>query len=311
MKDTTMRTKALRTVAALTVASCALLAGTEKTASAQEIQLTGPLAGAPSVRKMRVYRQGRIQFEPSASFTLLDEYQRTILVGGCVNFNITDWLAIGGWIAGGVVHTTTGLTDHIEEVTNDPVTGRRGALPPDGNGEPNNYPTNISVNNLLTRSSIGSPFKNQLGTINSVISPQITLVPFRGKLAIFQKIFVDTDLYIHLGLGLTGLQERGECGGTGQKPCTDPTTFSRTSRMAVGPTFGLGINLYTGELVNINLEYRAFPFSWNRGGFDQRGAGNNGKFPDNIVNSDDRTFKFNQAITVGVGFTFPKPKTSE
>jgi len=106
---------------------------------------------------------------------------------------------------GGVVHTTTGLSDHIEQVTNDPIVGRRGALPPAGQGEPNTFPTNtttpanISTNNLLTRSSIGAPFKNQLGTINSVISPQITLVPFRGKLAIFQKIFVDTDAYIFGG----------------------------------------------------------------------------------------------------------------
>src|SRR6478672_6879479 len=77
---------------------------TSRSASAQEIQLTGPLAGAPAVRQLRLHRAGRFEVAPTVSFTLLDEYQRTILVGGRVNFNITDWLAIGGWIAGGVVH---------------------------------------------------------------------------------------------------------------------------------------------------------------------------------------------------------------
>jgi hypothetical protein len=279
------------------------------TASAQEIQLTGPLAGAPAVRQLRLHRAGRFEVAPTISFTLLDEYQRTILVGGRVNFNITDWLAIGGWIAGGVVHTTTGLTDHIEEVTNDPVTGRRGALPPDGNGEPNNYPTNISVNNLLTRSSIGSPFKNQLGTINSVISPQITLVPFRGKLAIFQKIFVDTDAYIFGGPAFVGLKERSDCPND-TADCTG--VFTTSTRTAIAPTFGLGLSFYMGQFMSLGLEWRGLPFAWNTGGFDTRGGAPDGRFPDNKINKDDREFKFNQLLSVSLGFYFPtKLKSSE
>src|SRR5205823_12958369 len=113
-----------------------------------------------------------------------------------------------------VVHTTTGLSDHIDEVTNGDgaTTGRRWT-------EPNTYPNNISVNNLLTRASIGTPFKNQLGTIQSVISPQITLVPFRGKLAIFQKIFIDTDAYIFGGPAFVGLKERADCPSTDVPHC--------------------------------------------------------------------------------------------
>ena len=109
----------------------------------------------------------------------------------------------------------------------------------------------------------------------------------------------------------SGLQERGDCGQSPTTPCTDQKTFALQSRTAIAPTFGLGLNLYTGDLVSINFEYRALLFSWNRGGFDQRGGGSNGKFPDNQINSDDRTFKFNQMLTLGVGFAFPKPKLSE
>ena len=49
------------------------------------------------MRKLRLYREKRIEVAPAASFTLLDEYQRTILFGARLNYNITDWLAIGAW----------------------------------------------------------------------------------------------------------------------------------------------------------------------------------------------------------------------
>jgi hypothetical protein len=255
---------------------------------------------------MRLHRAGRFEVSPVISFTLLDEYQRTILVGGRLNFNITDWLAIGGWIAGGVVHTTTGLSDHIEEVTNGP-NGRR-------NTEPNMYPNNISVNNLLTRASIGSPFKDQLGTINSVISPQITLVPFRGKLAIFQKIFVDTDAYIFGGPAFVGLKERADCPSTDVPDCNGAPNapFPTSNRTAIAPTFGLGLSFYMGQFMSLGLEWRGLPFAWNTGGFDTHGGAPDGRFPDNKVNKDDREFKFNMLLSASLGFYFPtKIKSSE
>jgi len=55
-------------------------------ANAQEIQLTGPLKGAPAVRAMRMYREGRFEIAPAASFTLLDEYRRTILAGARLTY---------------------------------------------------------------------------------------------------------------------------------------------------------------------------------------------------------------------------------
>ena len=81
---------------------------------AQEIQLTGPLKGAPAARHMRLYREGRFEISPTVSFTLLDEYQRTILVGGRIDYNIKDWLAIGVWGAVQAVSMETDLTDQID-----------------------------------------------------------------------------------------------------------------------------------------------------------------------------------------------------
>jgi hypothetical protein len=272
----------------------ALLLGvvaTSRSASAQEIQLTGPLAGAPAVRQLRLHRGGRFEIAPSIAFTLLDEYQRTILVGGRLNYNVTEWLALGVWGAFGAVKTTTGLSDHIQQVTHDRRVGPM--------AEPNDYPGNISINNLLTRASVGDPFKNQLGTIKTVIAPQITLIPFRGKLAIFQKIFVDTDAYIFGGPAFVGLQEREDC----ETDCANH--FGTQTRTTIAPTFGLGLSFYMGKFMNLGLEWRGLPFSWNTGGFDNRGGAPDGRFPDNKINADDREFKFNMLLGVNLGFSFP------
>ena len=273
------------------LAGAAVIAGTltavAGSAQAQEIQLTGPLAGASPAKHLRLYREGRFEIAPTVSFTLLDEYRRTIFLGGRLQYNIKDWIGIGVWGAYGAGSITTDLTDQIDK------TATRGSPLTSSNVTPGN-------------------FGDQTARMKWIAAPQITITPFRGKLAIFQKIFVDTDAYIHGGVAFVGLDERADCGDSGQVGCTDPKSFDLASRTAIAPTFGLGLSFYINKLLSLGAEYRAVPFSWNRGGFDSRGAGNNSKFPDDKVNSDDRTFKFNQMITIAVGFHFPtSPKISE
>ena len=258
----------------------------EPLANAQEIQLTGPLKGAPAVRRMRQYREGRFEIAPTASFSLLDEYRRTILVGGRLTYNIKDWIGIGVWGAFGAISSTTDLTDQIQK-----------EAPRDARTAAN-----------ITRGQ----FEDQTAKISYVAAPQITFVPFRGKLAIFQKIFVDTDFYVSPGVAFVGLQERAFCGDKGQKACSDASTFSLDSRTAIAPTFAVGLTFYTSDFISLGVEYRALPFSWNRAGFDQRGGGNNNKFPDNKVNDQDQTFKWNQMITIAIGISLPtKPHISD
>jgi len=256
--------------------------GASGRATAQEIQLTGPLAGAPAVRQLRLHRAGRLEVAPSISFTLLDEYQRNILAGGRLSYNLTEWLGIGVWGAYGVVHTTTGLSDRIQEVS----ANRRATEDPG------------STNNLLTASSLGPNFKNQLGTINWVVAPQVTFTPFRGKLAIFQKIFVDTDAYFFAGPAFIGLKERADC-----TSCVGQ--FATATRMQVAPTFGFGLTFYMGKWTSLGLEYRGLPFAWNTGGFDTRGGAPDGRFPDNQISKDDRVFKLAQMISVNFGIYLP------
>jgi|CZKU01.1.fsa_nt_gi outer membrane beta-barrel protein len=290
-----MTRRFVKTVLASLAVVCAVSAA--GAANAQELQLTGPLKGAPAVRHLRLYRQGRFEIAPTVSFSLLDEYRRTILAGATLSYNITDWLALGIWGGAGVASLTTDLTDKIDGL----------------GGAPRDQLTAINV--AHSKSPFGqnpnSPasFADQTAKMSYLVSPQVTFTPFRGKLAIFNKIFVDTDLYVAGGVAIVGIQERADCVAS---KCNAPSSFDLQSLTKVAPTFGVGLDFYPSNFVSFGAEYRALPFSWNRSGFDSRGAGPNGNFPDQQVNSSDETFKFNMLVSIHIGFSFPTaPKISE
>jgi len=286
-------------------------------AHAQEIQLTGPLAGAPAVRHERLYRAGRFEIAPTVSFTLLDEYRRTIFVGGRLQYNITDWFGFGVWGAYGAGQIDTNLTSEIDQSTLGSAC-TNAMCTPGGAAIPRGIETAVNLNHTLIPQGAGkpdafgwAPFSAQVGKWNWVLAPQVQLTPFRGKLSIFEKIFVDTDAYIHGGVAFNGIQERENCGdGNGDPLCIDPASFALKSRVAVAPTFGIGLHFYFANFMSLGVEYRAVPFSWNRSGFNTA-TGANG-LPTDTVTSADHTFKFNQMITVEIGFGLPpKPAISD
>ena len=271
------------------VAGLALLAVAER-AEAQEIQLTGPLAGAPAVRKLRLYREGRFEFAPAVTFSLLDEYQRTIFLGARLNYNFTDWLAFGAWGAyGGLIQLTTHLTDEIQDVNE----GRQGLPVTD-------------LNRRLTAVNMGPEFEEQLGSLDWVVAPQVTVVPFRGKLALFSSIYVDTDLYFFGGPAIVGVTERADCEGN----CA--SSFDTASRVAIAPTGGLGLTFYINKWSGIGFEGRVMPMSYNTGGFDAAGAGKDEAFPDNNISDVDRRFQLNPTLTLSWNIYLPtKYRVSE
>lgn len=274
----------------------------ESTASAQEIQLTGPLAGAPAVRQLRWYRNKRFEIAPTFSFTLLDEYKRNFLVGARLQYHFTDWLGLGVWGAYNVVKWDTALTDSIEEIN-----VRRWADERDGD------PLN-TVDRNASLFSVGYQFPNQLGVIQWMAAPQITGVPFRGKLAIFEKLFVDIDMFFFVGPAFIGLKERADYTvadlsdqektvlGPNGKPIR---SYPMASRVAITATFGGGFNFYPLDVFGFGVEYRATPFSWNYSGFDSRGGPPNDKGGDMKIDSDDRLFRMNQMISVTLNFMLP------
>jgi outer membrane beta-barrel protein len=279
---------------ALALGATAALTVTEH-ANAQEILLSGPLAGAPAVRKLRLHRQGRFEISPTVTFTLLDEYQRTILFGAKLGYNFTDWLQVGVWGGYGAIKTSTYLTDQIQE--QNAVRVARALQNP------------LDIERRLTAVNLGPNFNDQLGSINWIISPQVEVTPFRGKLALFQSIYLDTDLFFFAGPAIIGLKERADCT---ECASDNKTPFPMASRIAVAPTFGAGFSFYINHWSAVGFEYRLMPFSYNTGGFDTAGGGKDAAFPDNKITSDDRRFQFQQLLSLSFKINLPtKERLSE
>jgi hypothetical protein len=307
---TSGQTRARKWLTALTLGAtlgtASLFVGVEQ-ASAQEILLTGPLAGAPSVRKLRLYRKGRFEIAPTWSFTLLDEYQRQMFLGARLTYNIVDWLGIGAWGGQSLVETPTSLVEKIQTVNEQ----RLAADAPTAANPNARRDGQQSIERTLTQINMGPDFKDQLGTIDRIIAPQLTLIPFRGKIAFFQNLYADTDLYIFGGPAFVWTTERADC--TSCVPVADATAqpeqgaapFPMEERMTLTPTFGAGLTFYINKFLSFSVDWRALPFSRNTGGFDNRGRDPDSKFPDRQINSDDREFKFNQLLTLGIGVHLP------
>ncbi len=291
----------LRISIMVAVASCLLLGdglrpGTHS-AHAQQVQVTGPLADAPSVMKFRLWRKNRLQLEPFFAFSFGDDYSRSLLFGGELRFSFLDWLGIGGWGAGSFVNLNTDLT---REVRDKGVTTNRNRL------------------SLPSREN----FPDQVGRMNWLAGVDVHFTPFRGKLAMFQKVFFDADLDFFVGAAFVGITERSDTGiqvaPDGTQFCDPPamdtlcldSQLARSKRVAVAPSFGVGFQAYFKEFMGIAIRWRAFPFKWNTGGTDE--AGPDGPFPDGQINSTDRQRQFNQMMSIGFIFVLPpKIKTTD
>ena len=291
---TTTKQKTFQRLVTMLAAALALFAFTES-AHAQQILLTGPLAGAPAVRKLRLHRQGRFEVAPEVSFTLLDEYQRTILLGARLNYNFTDWLGFGAWGAlGSVIRMPTYLTDQVQGVNSQRQVAAQEAA---AAGKP------LPLDTRLTQTNLGPDFKKQLGGIDWVVAPQLTAVPFRGKLALFQSIYLDTDLYFFGGPAFIGVTERKNCAGTTADPCVG--NYATASRVAIAPTVGLGLTFYINKWSALGFEGRLLPFSINSGGFDTAGGGKDAKFPDGKITNDDRRFNITPMLSLSYNIYLP------
>jgi outer membrane beta-barrel protein len=270
-------------------------------AEAQEVQITGPLAGAPAMRHGRLYRKGRVQLQPTVGFTINDEFSRSILAGLQFGYHFTDWIGLQLFFHYDVYPLDTDLTDQIK-----------------ARGQSTEF-NRLSLPNKKN-------FAKQIGHLNFITGAQATFIPLRGKLALFQAAFVDTDFYIFLGAALASVEERSDVTGGTALTCTpmgyrqnpmpcENTQKARTSRMQLAPTFGVGLSLYFTDYVAMTLEWRAFPFKWNTSGTDEGGTNKNrevdpdGEFPDGKITEADRTFQFNQMF--GLGFAFYLPAKSK
>lgn len=270
------------------------LGSTGSTAAAQEVQVTGPLAGAPSVKRLRLWRKHRLQLEPFFAFTFGDDYSRALIFGGEARFGFLDWLGVGVWGGASFVNLNTDLTRQVRDKG---VTTNRNRL------------------SLPSREN----FPDQIGRLNWLAGVDVHFTPFRGKLAMFQKVFFDADLDFFIGPAFIGITERADTtfDGTTQT-CNPPpndvgclqSQLARSSRMVVAPSFGVAFQAYFRQFLGIAIRWRAFPFKWNTSGTDESGA--NSDFPDGQIDSNDRTRQFNQMMSIGLIFVLPpKIKTTD
>ncbi len=250
---------------------------------AQDVEITGPLAGAPAVMNMRLYRQYRFQIKAHAAMTLQDEFTRHVMFGGQLAFHLTDWLGIGVWGAFAPIHLDTHLTEEIQE-----------------KGQRNDR----NVMSLPEREN----FPDQIGKISYAIAPQVMFIPLRGKLGLLERLFVDTDFFVFAGAAFVGVEERDDvpssvCNAVGEQACLNSQT-ARVTRFAIAPTFGAGLSLYLAEFLALTIEWRGLPFAWNTSGTDEAGD-DRGPFPDGEIDSEDRLFHFNHMVNLGLAFYLP------
>jgi hypothetical protein len=262
-------------------------------ASAQDVHVSGPLAGADAVKKLRLWREMRLHVEPFFAFTVGDEYSRSLIVGGEVRFHFLDWLGIGGWGGYSVAKLNTNLTDEIQA---------------------KGFTTNANRLDLPDSPN----FPEQIGRINWWSGVELHFVPFRGKLAMFQKVFFDADLDFFVGAAFVGVEERANAVGQLSKDdvsfceiegnpmdtgCLE-SQLARSKRTAVAPSFGVAFNAFFHDFLGIALRWRGIPFKYNTGGTDNN--------KDNRIDSNDRIRQFNNMFSVGLIFVLPpKMKTTE
>jgi len=159
-----MKRRFVKSVSAV-LAGCAALVSAVSfatVANAQEIQLTGPLAGAPAVRQLRLHRAGRFEVAIGSSFTLLDQYLRTAMPGGTLTYHFTDWIGIGVFGGYGLQYNA-GLTDELQSKA---VTGYNCAA------RPWTSACQLTAVNLTH----GSLVNDQFAHITWMVAPQVVAV---------------------------------------------------------------------------------------------------------------------------------------
>lgn len=297
---TTMASSTMRTLLMALALTIGASAGAS-TASAQEVQITGPLAGQPAVRHMRVYRSGRFNVMPNFAYTLQDEFARSLFIGLEANYHFLDWLGVGIWAAYNPADISTDLTSQIT-TTGQTTDRNRLSLP---------------------RAEL---FGQQIGHIRWGASAHLIFVPLRGKLSLFQSVFVDTDLYIFAGIAVWGVEERAHVDAAAAAVCDAPnpmtgrssdecaaTQTARASRVAPAPIFGIGLSMYANSWFGISLEWRASVFSWNPSGTDESGEDQHGQpgsgFPDRQIDGSDSRTTFTHMVQLGFTFNLPPEQT--
>lgn len=301
----------------LTLAGVAL---TATPAQAQEIQIRGPLAGARSVARLVQYREGRFAVTPLFGISLQDTFSRDLFFGARAEYHFTDWFGVGVMGAVAPVHIDTSLTDQV----------RANSIP----SNPAQVPRASQFNQQIGRRNWMAdlhvtfiPLRGKFALFQSLVA-DVDFFLFAGAAFVGLEERADTCL-TNDGAppDMRALMAHRNC-VAGDERARNASQLARASRVAIAPTFGAGLNFYITRFLSLNFEYRATPFAWNSSGTDENSTalrcGLTGSEPctgfsdyaatyfesvpgnrRTAIDSNDRSWSFNQMFTVGVSVYLP------
>lgn len=306
-------------------------------AMAQEIQIRGPLAGAPSCRRCVQYRAGRVAISPSFGISLQDDFQRAMIPGLQIQYHFNDVVGLGLYAGYAAIQIPTPLSSAAQVYSG--IDNGAGMMT-------NAFRPSYNVPDQ-------AKFTQQLGRMGLMLAlPQLSITPLRGKFALFQNVFIDADVSIFAAPAMILVEERRNFDALDMNSGTvlaetsaqvlDSQT-ARSTRPAFTGMFGAGFNFYINRFLSISVEYRAYPFAWNTSGTDEntvaQTCGANGMqscagSPDQrvrqnpptdmsgralpsaggrfILDDNDRTFRWNQMVNFSFNIFLPTaPRVSD
>jgi outer membrane beta-barrel protein len=223
-----------------------------------------PLAGAPAIRKRVELRDKRFELGAGAAATLGQDFYNAVFVNLRAGFHITD--SFGLSLNSGVFNLTPDMkTDFHSQLAK--ALGTSGRLPNSPNPDPTDKtPTPDDAAAAANR-------------ISMFVIPQLDVVPFTGKLALFSKLFMSYDVYVFGGVGAVNLVKKGQVDPNYCGP--DPTDQSANpaprcapyAGMKLAGSGGVGMHAFVNDYFAINLEVRDLIYKNNASGRDVNGDG--------------------------------------
>jgi outer membrane beta-barrel protein len=246
------------------------------------------LDGQPAVRHRLLLVKGRFEVTPAFESTVNADYKHTVSGGLKLEYHLSDMLSFGGVGFFGASFDT-GLSSKISDSLEDSY--------PQGDPTP-------------TRAE----YESHLNEMPIHGAAYISITPWYGKLAAFQKAFVNFDFYFQGGIAFAQLESNCNnsiCSdmnpgvidpGAGIVPDNDPNNDPPLNDgTRIGLYMGGGIHVFLNQWIALDLTVRNYMFSDNPSGLDFNA--------DLAVTEEDSRFMSHLFMGVGVSLFFPtKPK---
>jgi outer membrane beta-barrel protein len=238
-----------------------------------------------AVRHKVEMRADRFEITPTFEGSIGADFRHTVAGGAKLEYHLTDTISIGGLILFGTSFNT-GLMDEIEA----------------------SLPGTQTASNPTPAASTAADHANDMPLHGGL---GITLTPWFGKLSLFQKVFVNYDIYVSGGFGFaqtknsfSGSDNATVCDAFCNDP--DPTKHVFNDPRNDGPhnagfnpgvQVGGGIHFYFNRWLGLDVSIRDYFFTDNPSGLDFNA--------DLKVDGSDRRFMGHLFVGVGISMYLP------